>query len=82
VNIGKLSIERRHHRRRQEIRDDDPGKIVEITQVAPDGRQRSGDNRLIDRREEHCHHEAIKDAPHVSLAHGHVQYGATGKLVG
>ena len=65
MDVGKLAIERRHNGRRQQISDNDPGKVLEVAEVAPDRRQCSGDDGLIERRQEHCQHQPIENPAHV-----------------
>ena len=67
VNVGELAVERRHHRRRQQIGNDDPGQILEIAELAADGGQGGSDDGLIERREKHPEHQAVEDIAHIGL---------------
>jgi hypothetical protein len=48
---------------RQQVRRDDPGQVVQPAQLAHDGRQRGGHDRLVQRREEHAQQQRREDQP-------------------
>ena len=79
VDVGELAVERRHHGRGQQIGDDDPGQVLEVAEVAADGRQGGGDDGLIERGQEHAQHQAVEDIAHVRLAQRRMRCGG-GKL--
>ena len=74
VDVGELAVERRHHRRRQQIGNDDPRQVLEITELTSDGRQRGDDDGLIERRQEHAHHQAVKNAAYLGLGQRRVPH--------
>ena len=61
MGVAELAIERRRDGGGQEIRGDHPGKMLEIAELAPDGRQRGGDDGLVERGQQQRHHEADDD---------------------
>ncbi len=64
-DIGEFAVERRHHRGRQQIGRDDPRHVLDIAQHAADGRQGRCDDRLVERRQQHDHHQADDDGARV-----------------
>src|SRR3954466_8809649 len=50
VNVAELAVERHHGRRGEGVGGDDPGQVLDVVQVAADGRQGGGDDGLIQRR--------------------------------
>ena len=52
--VAELAVERRRHRGRQQIGGDHPRQMVEAAELAGDRRQGGGDDRLIQRGEEHA----------------------------
>ncbi len=67
VQIAELSVERRDHRLREQIRGDDRRQVRESAELADDCRQRSGDDRGVERREQH-RQEQSAEANHHALA--------------
>ena len=61
VDIGEFAVERRERGRGDQVRRDHPGQFVDVAEYAADGRQRAGQDRLIDRAEEHRQHHAHDD---------------------
>ncbi len=61
VDIGEFAVERRHHRRRDEIGGHDPGQILRIAEVRRDGRHGRDHDRLIEGREQHGEAEPEHD---------------------
>jgi hypothetical protein len=61
VDVGELAVERRDHGRSEQIRDDDPGEIVKIAEVAADRGQRARHDGLVHRRQEAAQHQAVED---------------------
>ena len=61
MDVAELAVERRHRGRGQEIDGDDPGQMLEVAELAPDGRQRRGDDGLVEGREEHGEKDADED---------------------
>ena len=53
MNVAELAVERRDRRGGQQIGRDHPGEILDIAEIAADGRQRSRHDRLIERAEQH-----------------------------
>ena len=63
VDIGEFAVKRRKRRRGDQIRRNYPRQLVDVAKDAADGRQRAGEDRLIDRAEEHRQHHAHDDHP-------------------
>ena len=61
VDVGQLAVERRHRGGGEQIGGDHPGQVAEIGKVPADGRQRGGDDGLVERAEEHRQHDAEHD---------------------
>ena len=61
VNIGKLAEQRRRRRRGQKIRRDDPRQVVNIFQAPADRGQCRRDDCLLERGDEHRHHDTGDD---------------------
>ena len=61
VNVGQLAVERRHRGGGEQIGGDHPGQVAQIGKVPADGRQRGGDDGLVERAEEHRQHDAEHD---------------------
>jgi hypothetical protein len=58
-----MSVQRCGHRSGEQVGDDHPRQIRETAERTGDGGQRTGENRLIGRGQEHRDHHARKDAP-------------------
>ena len=61
VHVAELSVQRRRRRRGQQVGRDDPGQVLETAEVADDRRQRGGDDRLVERGQEHAEHQRGED---------------------
>ena len=61
MDIGELAVERRHRRAGEQIGGHHPGQVVDIAEMPADGRQRGGDDGLVERAEEHRQHDAEHD---------------------
>ena len=68
VDVGQLAVERRDRGRGQQIGGDDPGQVLEIGEMPADGRQRGGDDGLVERGEERRQHQAEEDGAHLGVA--------------
>ena len=67
VDVGQLAVERRRHRRGEQIGGDHPGQVGEIVEVAPDGRQRRRHDGLVERAQEHRQQDAAEHLAHLRL---------------
>ena len=65
VQVAELAVERRHDGLGEEVRRDDPREVREAAELADDRRQRGGDDRRIERREQHREHEPAEDHQHL-----------------
>ena len=63
VDIGELAVERCHRGAGEQIGRHHPGQVVDIAEMPADGRQRGGDDGLVERAEEHRQHDAEHDGP-------------------
>ena len=61
MDIGEFSVERRERGRSDQIRGDHPWQLIDVAEHAADRRQCAGQDRLIDRAEEHRQHHAHDD---------------------
>ncbi len=61
VEVAELAPQGRRDRRGEQVRRHHPREVVEAVQVAGDGRQRRRHDGLVERREEHPHHEGAED---------------------
>ena len=61
IQIAELPVQRARDGRREQVRGHDPREVREPAEVADDGRQSSGHDRLVERREEHDEHERAED---------------------
>src|SRR5207244_441421 len=52
VDVPELPVQRHGHRRGEQVRREDPGVAREAAELADDLRQRGGDDRLVERREQ------------------------------
>ena len=68
VDVAELTVERRDHSRCQQIGRHVHGSSSKSPKIAPDGRQRGGDDGLVERGEEHRQHEAEHDGADVAMA--------------
>ena len=59
--IPELADQRGDDRRRQQIAGDNPGLTAGVAQVGDDRRQRGGNDRLVQRREQHAQHDRDED---------------------
>ena len=61
VDVGQLAVQRGRDRRGDEERGGRPGLQREAVEVVGDGPDRGGDDGLVERGEEHAHHQADED---------------------
>jgi hypothetical protein len=54
VQVGELPVERHGNRHAEHIGGEDPGVLLEPAQVLDDPRRGGGDDRLVQRRDEHA----------------------------
>ena len=67
VDVAQLAVQRGRGGRGEEIRGHHPGEVLDVGKLAPDRRQRGGDNRLIERAEEHRQQDAEHDGADVGM---------------
>ena len=67
VEVAELPVQRAGDRRRQQVRRDDPRQVLEAAELAHDRRQRGGDDRLVERREQQDQQERGEDQPYARL---------------
>ena len=58
--IAEFAIQRHHDGRTEDIGCHHPGELIQPAQLTDDGRQRGGDNGLIQRREQHHQQECAE----------------------
>jgi hypothetical protein len=63
VDVGEFAVKRGERRRGDQERRDQPRQIMHFAETAADGRQCTGEDRLIDRTEEDRQHHANDDQP-------------------
>ena len=68
VLVTQLAPERGGHREGQQVRGDHPGDVRAAMEVADDGRQRGGHDRLVERGEQHAEHERADDEQDAAAA--------------
>ena len=61
VEVTELAPQRGRDRRGENVGGHHPGQMVQAMQVARDRRQRRGDDRLVERRQEHAEHQRPED---------------------
>ncbi len=61
IDVAQRAEHRRDRGRCQQIGGDDPGQTGDVMELAADGRQRGRDNGLVERGQEHRHHQAHQD---------------------
>ena len=61
VEVADLAVQRGRRGRGQQVRGDDPREVVEPAEVADDGRQRGGHDRLVERRQQHAERQPAVD---------------------
>ena len=61
VDVGELAVERRHRGAGEQVGRHHPRQFAEIAEMHADGRQRGGDDGLVERAEEHRQHDADDD---------------------
>jgi hypothetical protein len=64
VQVAELPIERTDNGRGEQIRRDDPRELRDTAEVADDRRQRRGNDRLIQRREQQHQQQRSEDQTH------------------
>ena len=70
VDVGELPVQRDGHCRAEHVGGEDPRVVLEAAEVAGDLRQGGGDDRLVERGEEHAEHEPEEDDQGPALAEG------------
>ena len=68
VSVAELPVEGRHGGGGEEIDGHHPGQVLEVAELAADGRQRRGDDGLVERCEQHRQHDAEDDPADLGLA--------------
>ena len=61
MDVGDLAVERHDRGRCQEVDGDQPGQVVHVAEIAPDGRQRARQNGVVERAHEHRQQHAEHD---------------------
>ena len=61
VEVAELAVDRRRDRRGQQVAGDDPGELIEAAELGGDRRQRGGDDRPVERRQQDRQHERRED---------------------
>ena len=61
VQVAELAVDRRGDRGRQQVRRDHPRQVLDAAEVADDRRQRRGDDRLVEGRQEQHEHQRRED---------------------
>jgi hypothetical protein len=56
VQVAELPVQRRGHRRGQQVGGHDPGQVLDPAEVADDRRQGGRDDRLVERRQQQHEH--------------------------
>ena len=67
VEVTELPVQRRHDRRRQQVRRDHPREMLDAAKIANDRRQRRRDDRLIERREQRDEKQRRENQTHTLL---------------
>ncbi len=70
VGIADLAVERRHGGGGQKIDRHDPGQVLQVAELAADGRQCRRDDGLVERRQEHGEQDAEDDRADLGMAEG------------
>ena len=68
VDVRELPVQRYGHGRSEHVRREDPRVVLEAAQVLRDAREGGGDDRLVERRQEHAEHEPEEDDQGAALA--------------
>src|SRR5918996_455691 len=68
VQVGELPVEGDGDRHAEHVGGEDPRVLLEPAQVRDDPRRRRGDDRLVQRRDEHAEHESGEDDQRAALA--------------
>jgi hypothetical protein len=68
VDVAELAVERRDDRRGDEVGGGRPGLVVQALEVVGDGPDGRGDDGLVERGEEHAHHQADEDGDDLPVA--------------
>ena len=67
VEVTELPVQRRHDRRRQQVRGDDPREMLDTAEIADDRRERRRDDRLIERRQQRDEKQRRENQTHTLL---------------
>ena len=67
VEVTELPIQRRHHRRRQQVRGHHPREMLDTAKIANDRRKRCRDDRLIERRQQRDEKQRRENQAHTLL---------------
>ena len=67
IDVAERAEHRRDRCRGQQIGGDDPGQAGDVLELPADGRQRGRDNGLVERGQEHRHHQAHQDGAGLGL---------------
>src|SRR5262249_53867912 len=67
VDSGEVAVEGSHGSPGEQIGRDHPGEVVEVAEMAADRWQSGGNNRLVERAQEHRQHDAEDDGPYFRM---------------
>ena len=67
VDVAERAEHRRHRGRGQQIGRDHPGQAGDVPELPADGRQRGGDDGLVQRGQKHRQHQAHQDGADLAL---------------
>ena len=76
VDVAELAVERRRDRGGDEVCRRDPGLAGEVVEVVGDDTHGARDDRLVERSEEHPHHEADEDGDDLLVGEHRSRVGA------
>ena len=78
VEVAELAVERPGDRRGEQVAGHDPGEVLYPAQVADDRGQRRGDDRLVQRRQQHHEQQRAEDQAHPRRGGNGRGYGVRG----
>src|SRR5262249_25963621 len=67
MDISELAVKGSHGSPGEQIGRDHPGEVVEVAEMAADRWQSGGNNRLVERAQEHRQHDAEDDGPYFRM---------------